>query len=63
MCEAKVYVTEDGEDRRVMEDVVLIRPEGDGYLLVNILGQEKRVRGRLKQIDLLRHTVHLSGGE
>jgi len=37
MCEAKVFFSEDGEDQKVMEDVVLVQPEGDVYLLVNLL--------------------------
>jgi len=60
MCEAKVYVARDGEAQRIMEDVVLVQPEGDAYLLVNILGEQRLVRGRIERIDFLKHTVHLS---
>lgn len=63
MCEAKVYVRDhDGEERRVMEDVMLVQPEPeqDAYLLVNLLGEQKLVQGRIEKIDFLRHTVHLS---
>jgi predicted RNA-binding protein len=60
MCEAKVYVKQDGEEAKVMEDVILVRPEGDTYLLVNILGEQKLVQGRIDKIDFLKHTVHLS---
>ena len=62
MCEAKVYLGEDGEEQQVMEDVVLVQPEpeSDAYLLVNILGEQKLVQGRIEKIDFLRHTVHLS---
>jgi predicted RNA-binding protein len=63
MCEAKVYVGDDGEARKIMEDVVLIQPEGDAFLLVSLLGEQKLVRGRIERIDFLRHTVHLAGGE
>ena len=59
MCEAKVYLGEDGEEREIMEDVVLVQPENDAYLLVNVLGEQKLVRGRIKKIDFLKHTVHL----
>jgi predicted RNA-binding protein len=60
MCEAKVYVEQDGEEAKVMEDVILVRPEGDTYLLINILGEQKLVEGRIDKIDFLKHTVHLS---
>ena len=34
-----------------------IRPESDGYRLVNLFGEEAHVRGRIKDIDLLKHRV------
>ena len=60
MCETKVYVSNDGEEQKVMEDVVLVQPEGDAYLLVNILGEQKLVQGRIEKIDFLRHALYLS---
>jgi len=59
MCEAKVYVAKNGDEERIMEDVVLVQPEGDAYLLVNLLGEQKLVKGRIAKLDFLRHTVHL----
>jgi predicted RNA-binding protein len=35
-------------------------PEDDAYLLVNILGEQKLVQGRIAKIDFLKHTIHLS---
>ena len=60
MCEAKVYVSDNGKEQKVMEDVVLIQPEGDAYLLVGLLGEQKLVQGRIEKINFLKHTVHLS---
>ena len=60
MCEARVYLGDDGEERKVMEDVVLVQPEGDAYLLVSLLGEQKLVQGRIERIDFLKHTVHLT---
>ncbi|OQY19739.1 MAG: RNA-binding protein [Chloroflexi bacterium] len=60
MCEAKVYVRDDGKEQKIMEDVMLIQPEGDAYLLVSLLGEQKLVQGRIEKIDFLKHTVHLS---
>jgi len=62
MCETKVYVSDDGEEQKIMEDVVLVQPEpeSNAYLLVNILGEQKLVQGRIEKIDFLRHTVYLS---
>jgi len=60
MCETIVYISEDDEEKKVMENVVLVQPEDDGYLLVNLLGEQKLVQGRIVKIDLLKHTLHLS---
>jgi len=59
MCEAKVYITEDGEEREILRDVVLVRPQGDAFLLVTLLGEQKLVRGTIEEIDLLKHIVRL----
>ncbi|HEY66036.1 MAG TPA: CooT family nickel-binding protein [Caldilineae bacterium] len=60
MCETTVYLSEDGKEQKIMEDVVLVQPENDAYLLVNLLGEQKLVRGRLVKVDFLKHTLHLS---
>lgn len=59
MCETTVYLSHDGEEQKVMEDVVLVQPEDDAYLLVNILGEQKLVQGCIVKIDFLKHTLHL----
>jgi predicted RNA-binding protein len=57
MCESRVYLaTAEGEEL-ILEDVTSIRPEGDGYRLVNLFGQQVHVRGRIVDIDLLKHRV------
>ncbi len=60
MCEAKVYVAGDPTGKPVMEEVILLQPEGDGYRLTGLLGEQKWVRGRIERIDFLRHTVYLT---
>lgn len=60
MCEATVYLTDDGQEKKIMQDVMLVQPEGDAYLLVNLLGEQKLVLGSIERIDFLKHTVHLS---
>jgi predicted RNA-binding protein len=59
MCEATVYLTEDGQEKKVMQDVMLMQPEGDTWLLVTLLGEQKLVRGTIEKLDFLKHTVHL----
>ncbi len=63
MCEARAYVIKDGEEQQIMQDVVLAQPEGGTCLLVNLLGEQKLVRGRVEKIDFLRHAIYLSQAE
>jgi predicted RNA-binding protein len=60
MCEARVYFSQDGQKKEVMDNVVLVQLEEDTYLLVGLLGEQKLIRGRIEKIDFLHHTVHLS---
>jgi len=60
MCEATVYLTEDGQEKEIMREVVLVQPEGNAWLLVTLLGEQKLVRGTIKKLDFLKHTVYLS---
>jgi len=59
MCESKVYLSAAEGEQLVLEDVTTIRPEGDGYRLINLYGEQAHVRGRIKEIDLLKHRIVL----
>ena len=57
MCESKAFlVTSEGEEL-LLDDVASIRPEGDGYRLVTLFGEQRHVSGRLTDIDLMKHRV------
>jgi predicted RNA-binding protein len=57
MCEASVYLVKDGEEKKIMQDVTLVRPEGDTVFMATLLGEQKIVSGRISRIDFLKHTV------
>jgi predicted RNA-binding protein len=57
MCESKVLLATPEGEKLVLEDVISISPEGEGYRLVNLFGEEAHVRGRIKDIDLLKHRI------
>ncbi len=59
MCESKVFVDKGEGEELVLADVISIRPEGDGYRLVTLYGEQTLVRGRIKEVDLLKHRVVL----
>ena len=60
MCESKVYVEENGEAKLIAEEVVYMKYEGDGYTIVRLGGETRKLSGYvLKDIDFLSHKVTL----
>lgn len=57
MCEARVYLERGGSEELVLEDVALIRPGDEGWVLTDIFGQSKTVAGQIKTLDLVNHKV------
>ena len=58
MCESIAYLrTPDGE-KKIMEYVVEVRPEKDGKVfLADLLGEQKIVDGKIKEIKLIEHKI------
>lgn len=48
MCEAHAFILEDGKEKLVLENVDLVEFEGDEARLVNIFGEQKTIKARLK---------------
>ena len=61
MCQSSAYLDRDGEEELILEDVGLIRPEGDKILLISIFGEEQVVDAKIELIDLLHHKIVLKG--
>jgi predicted RNA-binding protein len=59
MCEANAYIMEDGKEQMLLEDVDLLRPEGDGIYLRSAFGEQKTVNARIKEIRLMDHKIIL----
>ncbi len=57
MCESNAYLAKSGKEELLMKNVVDIRLEGDEILLRGLMGEEKRIKGHLKQADLLNHRI------
>jgi predicted RNA-binding protein len=58
MCEANAYILQDNTEQLILESVDLVKPQDDdGFLLVDIFGTQKIVRGRLKQMNLVDHKI------
>ncbi len=58
MCEARAFFFRDGKEELVLASVDEILPEGDRqYRLVNIFGERKIVKGKLKVMNLVSHKI------
>ena len=59
MCEASAYIIKDGREELVLEDVDKLENEDGEINLINIFGDQKRVRARLKALSLVEHKIIL----
>ena len=51
MCIATVYIDTGSELEEAMQDVIYIEAENSRFRLVNLIGEEKYLEGKLKRID------------
>ena len=55
---ANAYIFRGDQEELVLESVDLVEPQDDGgFLLVDIFGGQKVIRGRLKQMNLVDHKI------
>ena len=59
MCEANVYLVKEGKEELVLEDVSILRPERDELYLQNLFGEQKRMKARIKELNLINHRILL----
>lgn len=57
MCESAVFIEKEGERELLMEDVVRVVVDGETIKVTGILGERKDVKGRITEINLLKHTI------
>lgn len=59
MCESNVYIIQDGKESMLLEDVDLLRPEGDSVYLRSAFGEQKTVSARIVELRLMDHKIIL----
>jgi len=59
MCLAKAYLSEGKEKQLVMEDVALVRVEGEKLYLNTLFGEQKEVAAIVKRIDFQNASIIL----
>lgn len=59
MCQAKVYVAQNGQEKEVMHDVILLEPVEGGVRVQAFFAEPVILQARIGRIDFLKHTVML----
>ena len=59
MCEANAYLIEGGEETLVMENIDILRTEGNGIYLQDIFGGQRTIKARIKEMNLVDHRILL----
>lgn len=59
MCLSKAYLESNGGQELLMEEVASISTRNDKLLLETLFGEQKEIAARIKQIDLLKHSIFL----
>jgi predicted RNA-binding protein len=58
MCESNVFFKKGDAEELVFKEVMRIVPEGgDEYTLVGLLGDSLKIKGRIKDINLMGHKI------
>lgn len=60
MCQATVYLVQDGQEKEIMRDVILLEPDEAGLRLQAFFEEPVMVKARVSRIDFLKHTVTLT---
>ena len=59
MCEANAYLLKEGKEELILEDISVLRPEKEELYLQNIFGEQKRIKARIREMNLLDHRILL----
>jgi len=58
MCLSTVYKDSGRGQEEIMREVAQMEAKGDGFVLINLFGEQEFVRGRIKSIDFVEeHSV------
>ena len=58
MCDANAYLIKKGEEQLIMESVDTMDSDGENiWRLVDIFGDQKTVKGRIKALNLVNHKI------
>ncbi len=59
MCESSAFIIKDGEEKLFFESVDVLEDEDGEINMVNIFGEQKRLKARIKSLSLVDHRIVL----
>jgi len=59
MCESTAYLLKDGKEELLFEGVDFLENRGDEVKMVNMFGEEKMIRAKIKRFSLVDHKIIL----
>ncbi len=59
MCEAAAYLLKDGKEELLLESVDLLESDGTQIKMINIFGEQKEVKAKIKALLLVEHKIVL----
>ena len=57
MCLSTVYIQSEDRRIKIMQDVVQMESNQEGYLLIGLLGDQKLVKGIIRKIDFIDNNI------
>ncbi len=57
MCDLKAYVAKQGKEELLLEAVNDVRVQNGEVVVRNLFGEEKKVRGAVREVSLVRNRV------
>jgi len=57
MCDLKAFVRKNDKEELLLESVNLIRAENGEVVVRNLFGEEKRVRGEVREVSLVKNRL------
>ncbi|OAQ20270.1 CooT family nickel-binding protein [Thermosulfurimonas dismutans] len=57
MCQTRVFVRRGDTEEEIMKDVVALEVKPDGVVLRAFFEPPKEIKGRIREIDFLKHRV------
>ena len=57
MCQARVFVRRGEKEEEIMREVVSLEVKPEGILLKAFFEEPREIKGRIREIDFLKHRI------